>query len=301
MPLTRRQFLDLTFKRAALGTAGFGILAGGAGLAQAYAPAQLNTHRAGLRGLTRPVRVLLLADLHYGPLIGLGQVRGWIDKALSARADVILLLGDFVDVDLSAQLPHAFLDELGRLSAPLGVWGVWGNHDYSSFGLLSEPNTWPRQRDALTAELAQRRIRILCNEGAMLRPDLFLGGVDDVWGGVPDVPAAVRGALTGAARMVMSHNPDVLADAPPLFDLMLSGHTHGGQVRLPLVGALVVPSRYGQRFAQGWIEGGAAQSPGSKPELAPRGFVSRGLGLTTIPLRNLCPSEIVMLDLHPAG
>ena len=293
MSLTRRQFMTTLLKRAALGTAGLSAVAGAAMAAQAYAPAQLNTHRAGLRGLTAPLRAALLTDLHYGPLIGLRQVRGWIDRALSLQADVILLLGDFVDLDLSRQMPRAFLGELGRLQAPLGVWGVWGNHDYASFGRVgpapSAPD-WPRIRDRFAAELSTRGVQILREDGVLLRPDVFLGGVDDLYFGQPDAALALRHAPAGAARLLMSHNPDYLADAPPNVDLMLSGHTHGGQVRLPLVGALVVPSRYGQRFAQGWITSGDM-----------RGFVSRGLGLTTLPFRNLCPSEIVLLDLHPVS
>ena len=293
MLLTRRQFLTTLLKRAALGGAGFSAVVGGAMLAQAYAPAQLNTHRAGLRGLTAPLRVALLSDLHHGPLIGLRQVRGWIDKAMSLQADVVLLLGDFVDLDLGSAMPGAFLDELARLRAPLGVWGVWGNHDYASFGRKdpapSAPD-WPSIRERFAAELGARGIQILREEGVLLRPDVFLGGVDDLYFGQPDAAMALRHAPAGAARVMMSHNPDYLAHAPPRFDLMLSGHTHGGQVRLPLVGALVVPSQYGQRFAQGWITSGDL-----------RGFVSRGLGLTTLPFRNLCPSEIVLLDLSPVS
>ena len=297
---TRRHLLNTL-----LGSAGGLALAGGAMLAQAYAPAQINVHTTGLPGLTSPLRVALLADLHYGPLIGLGQVRGWVGKALSVRADLVLLLGDLMDVNLSRGMPQALLNELGRLRAPLGVWGVWGNHDYLSFGAADARLTAAQRqlRAQLAAELAQRGIHILREEGTLLRPDVYLGGVDDLWYGQPDAARALRDAPLGAARLLMSHNPDYLAHAPPNVELMLSGHTHGGQVRFPFVGALVVPSHYGQRFALGWVQSGVHPNPDEQhaAHLPPsvRGFVSRGLGVSGVPLRNLCPSEVVVLDLQP--
>jgi uncharacterized protein len=290
--LTRRQFLT----RLVGSGAALGLLAGGAFAAQAYAPAQVNTMRTTLPGLKRPLRAALLADLHYGRFISVQQVRGWADQTLAAAPDLILLLGDFLDVDLGRETPTAFLDELGRLKAPLGVFGVWGNHDYGSFGRLETGDRpgWPEQRTRLAAELAQRGISILLNEGRIVRDDLFLGGVDDVWWGFPDVSLALRDAPPDLARLLMSHNPDYLMDLPPNSGLVLSGHTHGGQIRLPLIGAPIVPSRYGQRFAQGWVQGNGPDQRGGA-----RGLVSRGLGVSGLPLRNLCPSEIIVLELEP--
>ena len=322
MPITRRQFIARTLG----GGLGLGALAGGAGAMQAYAPAQLNVHRAALAGLTRPVRVAVLSDLHFGPLIGVSQVRGWISKALAARPDLILLVGDLLDASYSSRPADddgaaaseltaneaaqpwenadlsAFLGELGRLRAPLGVYGAWGNHDYGSFARMAHEaggnwrTDWPRFRASLFAELGRRSIHILRETGVLLRPDLYLGGVDDLWWGQPDPARALADAPVDAARLLMSHNPDVLmnlgADVlPPESGLMVSGHTHGGQVRLPFYGAPVVPSEYGQRFAQGWVAG----------QHGTRGFVSRGLGVSGVPLRSLCPSEVVLLDLRPPG
>lgn len=294
--LTRRQFLG----RAAGTLLGLGALTSTA-VVQAYAPAQLRHIQASLQGLSEPVRLALLTDLHYGPLVPLSQVRGWIDLALGLQADAFLLLGDFVDVRLWEGMPVPYLQELGRLSAPLGVYGVWGNHDYGSFGMYQRllqpqpPAQWEPQRRQFAAALREQGVRILTNEGVALRPDLYLGGVDDLWWGESDAARALRDAPTGAARILMSHNPDYLMNLdpqllPPAGGLMVSGHTHGGQVRFPLVGALQVPSQYGQRFAQGWITG----------DTGARGFVSRGLGLSGLPLRNMCPPEIVLLDLQPA-
>ncbi len=296
--LTRRQLLGWT--------TGLGLVLAGTGTAQGYAPAQLNRVRTTLSGLQAPVSVALLTDLHYGPYIGERQLAGWVDLTLGARPDLVLVLGDFCDVRLSDGLPPPLLRQLARLQAPLGVFGVWGNHDYDSFGRLAQQFTgpvradWAQTRTAFQAALETGGLTILTNSGVAVRPDLWLGGIDDLSAGKPDVPAALRLAPSTAAQVLMCHEPDslmTLAAVPGWRPdgLAVSGHTHGGQIRLPGVGALMVPSAYGQRFAQGWVKGEPqAGRPGA------RGYVSRGLGLSGVPFRNLCPSEVVLLELSPA-
>ena len=301
-PLTRRELLGRTLSWGA----GLVALGAGTGAAQAYAPAQLNHVGATLPGLRSPLSVAILTDLHYGPFIGERQVAGWVDLALSARPDLVLVLGDFCDVRLSGGLPMPLLRQLARLRAPLGVYGVWGNHDYDSFGRTSQTFTgpvvadWEQARTAFQAALERGGLKVLTNSGVAVRPDLWLGGIDDLSGGEPDLQAALQLAPTDAAHLLMCHEPDTLMTLADVFEwrpdgLAVSGHTHGGQIRLPIVGALRVPSSYGQRFAQGWVQGDpSGQRPGA------RGYVSRGLGLTGVPLRNLCPSEVVLLELSPA-
>ncbi|MGY2894548.1 metallophosphoesterase [Deinococcus sp. UYEF24] len=300
--LTRRELLARTLGWGA----GLGVVGAGTGAAQAYAPAQLNRVRAVLPGLKTPVTVALLTDLHYGPYIRERQLAGWIDLALGARPDLILVLGDFCDVRLSDGLPSPLLRQLARLQAPLGVFGVWGNHDYDSFGRTAQRFTgpvradWAQTRAAFQSALETGGLKVLTNRGVAVRPDLWLGGIDDLSSGKPDVQAALQLAPEGAAHLLMCHEPDSLMTlaAEPAWrpdGLAVSGHTHGGQIRLPGVGALMVPSAYGQRFVQGWVQGDpAGQRPGA------RGYVSRGLGLSGVPFRNLCPSEVVLLELSPA-
>ncbi|GGR28873.1 metallophosphoesterase [Deinococcus ruber] len=285
--------------------AGMGLLGTVSGTAQAYAAATLNRQRTELAGLNTPLRVAVLADLHYGPYIRAAQVRGWVDLTRSLRPDLILLPGDFTDERLGQGMPDALLHELSRLSAPLGVYGVWGNHDYGSFGLYhrrfhGEPREdWETVRETFQAALATAGVTVLTNAGRQLRPDVYLGGVDDLWWGLPDAGPALAGAAPASAQLLMSHNPDYLMDLPRTASwrsggLVVSGHTHGGQIRLPVLGALKVPSQYGQRFAKGWVQGDpAGKRPGA------RGFVSRGLGVSGVPFRNLCPPEVVLLELEP--
>ncbi len=279
------------------------------GAAQGYAPAQLNRVVATMPGLHTPLSVALLSDLHYGPLIHEAQLRGWVDLTLSARPDLIVVVGDFCDVhlgrDLPASLPAPLLRQLARLRAPLGVWGVWGNHDYGSFGRVAQTYSggvradWAEVRAAFQDALAAVGLTILTNRGVPVRPDLWLGGLDDLSCGEPDPAAALEGAPPEAAQLLMVHEPDDLVGlaAVPAWrsgGLAVCGHTHGGQVRFPLIGAPVVPSAYGQRFAQGWVQGDDHNGrPGA------RGYVSRGLGLSGVPVRNLCPAEVVLLQLQP--
>lgn len=297
--LSRRQLLG----RVAAWSAGLGLAGAGAGAAQAYAPAQLNRMRSTLPGLNAPVTVALLSDLHYGPYIGERQVAGWVELTLSARPDLVLVLGDFCDVQLPNGLPAPLLRQLARLQAPLGVYGVWGNHDYGCFGRFEQPFTGPARADWATFRQAFREalqaggLSILNNAGLLVRPDLWLGGIDDLTYGRPDPQLALQGAPGGTGLLLMCHEPDTLmtlADVPAWTPqgLAVSGHTHGGQIRLPLVGAPLVPSVYGQRFAQGWVQGDPARG-----RAGARGYVSRGLGLSGVPMRNLCPPEVVLLEL----
>lgn len=286
--LTRRRMLRVLAGGGVAVTA-----AGGAGAIQAQG-LEVTRHTRSLPGLRSPLRVAFLTDLHYGLYVGGGQVRRWVDATLDARPDVILLGGDLLDLRVHAT-PQPLLRELARLSAPLGVYSVWGNHDYGSFGQYASryygpvrPD-WPGRQAQVQRDLAAAGVTTLRNQGVPLRDDVHLGGVDDLWNGTPDVQAALAGAGQ-RATILLSHNPDVLAGLPVPAGLVLSGHTHGGQVRLPVVGALMVPSAFGQRYAMGWVQGAYATPA----------YVSRGLGTSGLPLRNLCPPEVAVLTLNPA-
>jgi predicted MPP superfamily phosphohydrolase len=112
--------------------------------------------------------------------------------------------------------------------------------------------------------------------------------VDDFKMGRPDLAATLQGIPSGIATLLLTHNPDQLPElARDQVSLALAGHTHGGQVRLPLVGALITSSDSGQRFAQGWVDDPV------------RAYTSRGLGVTALPVRLFCPPELAVFDLQP--
>ncbi|WP_188967847.1 metallophosphoesterase [Deinococcus aerolatus] len=286
----------LTRRRVLRGLAGGGLgvgLLGGVGAAQAYRFG-MTRHTHALPGLTRPLRVAFLTDLHYGLFIYGGSVRAWVDAANAARPDLIVLGGDQMDYRAD-EPPAGLLAELRRLKAPLGVYGVWGNHDYGSVGKYHSPHygpardDWPQRRERLRVAYGEAGVTILRNQGRAVREDLYLAGVDDLWEGEVDLRAALAGKPGGGATLLVSHNPDLLPDLTPGIGLTLCGHTHGGQIRLPLIGAPVVPSRYGQRYAMGWVTG-AHGTPA---------YISRGLGLSGVPLRSLCEPEVAVFALKP--
>ncbi|CAM3233755.1 metallophosphoesterase [Deinococcus deserti] len=263
-----------------------GAVLGGAGVTQAYQFGVVREQQ-GVRGLRKPLRAAFLTDLHYGPLIGVRSVRAWVRAANALRPDVVLLGGDYLDIEPGGEATP-LLRELAGLQAPLGVYGVWGNHDYRSFGRSGAGPGWVSRRNELHGLFAQAGVTMLRNEGRVVRDDLYLGGVDDLTTGDPDLPAALYGGGS-RATLLLSHNPDLLPDLPGPVGLVLCGHTHGGQIRLPWVGAPVVPSRYGQRYVMGWVQG-AFGTPA---------YVSRGLGVTGVPMRMLCEPELTLLTLTP--
>lgn len=235
--------------------------------------------RVALEGLTAPLRVAWLTDLHHGQYVRTASVHAWVDAALAEAADLVLLGGDLVDQSPGTDADGGLVAELARLRAPLGVLAVWGNHDYARF----------RRIGPFAALLRDAGIEVLVNRGVQLRGDLHVAGLDDFRNGRPDLRLTLGDRPATGATLLLSHNPDALPGVPSDVGLTLCGHTHGGQVVLPGVGALYTSSQYGDRFLAGWVEGPA------------RGYVSRGLGVSTLPVRINCPAELTVLDLLPAA
>jgi predicted MPP superfamily phosphohydrolase len=219
--------------------------------------------------------VLLITDIHAGPFLAPRSLLRTFDRFLSLKPDLVLLGGDLITVDEGDFIPHAPAFE--ALEAPLGVFAVLGNHDY--YG--GDP-------DRLRHLMTEVGIQVLHNRSVVLERGgdrLVLAGIDDLNAGQPDLKSALAGAPAGVPLVLLSHNPDVIFEAARRgVDLVLSGHTHGGQIRLPGFGALVRMSRYG-------LDGGIYATGGSQL------VVSRGLGVTGLPLRTFCPPEAVFLRL----
>ena len=238
-------------------------------------PFAVSCHELKVRGLKSPLTLVQLSDLHLSPLLKPESVAAWVDASNAQAPDLILISGDILDYRARG-LEDASLAELGRLSAPLGVWASWGNQDY----LRSEA-----ERRALHDKLTDLGVRVLVNEAVPLRDDLTLAGLDDLLQGDPELSFLKE--PRDSATLLLGHSPDVLPLLPETLDLALFGHTHGGQIRLPLVGALKTSSKYGQRYLEGWQDG------------PPRAYVSRGLGTTGLPLRIGSGAELVVMRLIP--
>ena len=242
-------------------------------------PFDINHYRHEMPGLKRSLKLAQLSDLHYGLFIKQEHVRHWVEATLLEAPDLILLTGDMVDRWGVRGLDPLFV-ELAKLNAPLGTWACWGNHDHTN------PNKMRRLREAL----GRAGVQVLCNEGLSVRDDLFLAAVDDYKEGKPDLAVALSARPPGGACLLMSHNPDILPHVPQQVSLVLSGHTHGGQLNFPLIGPLRTSSRYGRRFLAGWF----------KPPVSPvPAYVSRGLGVTLLPLRLNSPAEAIIFTLEP--
>lgn len=228
---------------------------------------------AGFDGL----RVAFLTDIHHGPFLTLSTVTDIVRTTRMLAPDLVVLGGDYTLRD--ARYTGPCFEALADLSAPLGVYGVLGNHDYAhGLGCVREG-----MRRAKVEELHN------CGEWLTRGGDrLRLAGVDDLWCGRPDVDAAVGDARPDDCCVLVSHNPDV---AETLTDrrvgLVLSGHTHGGQVVVPGYGPPVVPSRYGTKYRYGLVD-----APATKV------LVSSGIGMTGVPFRMNCRPEIVVLTLR---
>jgi predicted MPP superfamily phosphohydrolase len=234
----------------------------------------------------RGLKVALVSDLHVGsPFWGPSHMRELVQQVNGLRPDLILLAGDYMidHVPLGTKVaPETIADVLAPLSAPLGVFAVLGNHD-----CWNDP---ARVRGALV----RRGLRVLEDEAVTLSfhgQPLTLVGLADQMTHV-DRAAEVLADLPSrddASVLVLVHEPDVFAHMDARVSLVLAGHTHGGQVKLPWLGRprVSIATRFGERYAAGAVVEGARHL-----------FVTTGVGTSVFPIRLGVPPEIVLLTLE---
>jgi predicted MPP superfamily phosphohydrolase len=228
-----------------------------------------------------------LSDIHVGPHVTAEHVRHGVALTNTLDADLVVLTGDFVY--RSAEYSATCARELASLRARYGVYAVLGNHDIwtdadevaewlSRAGLVVLRN----QRQALT--VAGVRLWLLGIEDAGYTGGLF-SDFRVMWQEAQGrLAVLLQGIPPAEPRLLLVHNPDFTEMLPGgRIDLALCGHTHGGQVRLPFIGAPVVPSCFGHKYA-----GGRVRGPGAWV------YVNRGLGLISPPVRFLCRPEITL-------
>ena len=287
MQLTRRQFIQ----RLAI----TGLLSGGAGAAYALREARTCVvERVEIVPRHLPeafdgLKIAFLTDTHFGPFVTLSYLHEVVEMTNALIPDVIALGGDYVQRQRvlypqgnQRHLIAPGVAALAGLRAPLGCYAVLGNHDHKVSAMLT--------RRALQEngfiELTNTRIA-LERGGARLT----VCGVDDLRTGKPDLRRALGNHGTDEACILLTHNPDIVQKIrDPRVDVVLSGHTHGGQVVLPLVGAPFTASRYGQKYRAGLVQGPTA-----------RVYVSRGVGTIGLPIRWDAPPEITLITLRVAG
>jgi hypothetical protein len=238
----------------------------------------------------RKLSITVIADLHAGgPDMQLEHVRRIVDRAIALDSDIVLMLGDFI-ASYRFAITHvpdpAWAAELARLKAPLGSYAILGNHD------------WWHDLEGVRSALAGVNIPVLENDAVLLGPQgakFWVAGLGDQlaiplghghFRGVDDLPLTLSRITTDDPVLLMVHEPDIFTKVPPRVALTFAGHTHGGQIRVPLLWPRFVPSRYGARFAYGHIV-----------EHDRHLIVSGGLGTSIIPARFGVPPEILHIEL----
>jgi hypothetical protein len=239
------------------------------------------TYRIARAGIgPEPWRVVLLADLHLGSYAGdVARLGAIVAETNALRPDLVLLLGDYVNMmplGGGRVPPDAIARVLADLRAGSGVFGVLGNHD------------WRYGRAAVEAAFAEARLPLIDNRIAVAersRDRLALLGLEDDQCGEPDL--ALFAALPpGVPSVVVTHDPGLFHDVPA-GHLVVAGHMHGGQIRVPGLIPPVIPTG---RAPRAWANG-HVRARGSDL------VVSAGLGASGFPLRLGMPPEIVVLEL----
>ena len=288
-PITRRKFL----------WSGMGLLtltgAGGAGYSYFEASQRL---RVTSYNVISPrwtsgqrLTITVITDLHAGgPNMRVEKIRQIVDTANELRSDIVVLLGDYFATHhfVDEPVPHAvWAAELKRLRAPLGTWAILGNHD------------WWYDVEGVRQALRAVDIPLLENHAVPLGEPgnrFWLAGLGDQiahrlsrneFRGVDDLPGTLAKVRTDDPVLLLVHEPDIFPRVPDRVALTLAGHTHGGQLRLPLIWPSFVPSAYGARYAYGHIV-----------EDHRHMVVSAGLGTSMVPLRLGVPPEIVRVEVR---
>lgn len=280
--ISRRKFLGLAVAGAAAAVAADGFL---------IEPNIPKVVRKGIALRRWPQRmagftIALLSDFHYDPYFSVHPLRAAIGIVNELRPDLIVLTGDFASVPLvgnyraGARHAEPCAQLLGRMRAPYGLSAVMGNHDIDT-----DPSR-------VTAALRENGIRVLRNQSFPVEKDgsrFWLAGIDDLLGRTADLSATLDGIPSDEATVLLAHEPDY-ADyvaAHPV-DLQLSGHSHGGQIRIPLFPPLYLPV-LGRKYIWGQYQ--------------IRGltlYTNPGLGTVAIPVRLNCAPEITLLTLRRA-
>jgi uncharacterized protein len=262
----------------------------GAGVVAAGAWALLEPARLKLRRVDVPLerwpqrldglRVAVVSDLHTGaPWVDECKVERIVGKVNAARPHLVALVGDYADptVPLGEPVaPEAVAAELADLRAPLGVFAVLGNHD------------WYHHGERVPRALREAGLEVLENDAVAVEHNgavLWIAGLADMRERDADVSVALAMVPAGQALLALTHDPDMFPSLRERADVVLAGHTHGGQVGLPLVRRATAPT------SEGYTGGEVREGGGYM-------YVSRGVGTTGLPIRFAAPPEVAVLTIR---
>ncbi|HSK70645.1 MAG TPA: metallophosphoesterase [Pyrinomonadaceae bacterium] len=218
-------------------------------------------------------RIIHLSDIHHSPFTSLEHIERAVKVSNRLKPDMFILTGDYVSHETEYIAPMA--EVLGKLESEFGTYACLGNHDH-----------WT-DAELVTKHLRGEKISVLNNEGFRFTArdaSFWIAGVDDYMVGKTDLPSALRGSFPDEMILLLAHNPVIVHRAARAgVDLMLSGHTHGGQVKLREEEKRVLPRR---KLKSGLHRRKETQI-----------YITRGIGTVVLPIRYQCPPEISLIEL----
>ncbi|MBU8877630.1 metallophosphoesterase [Bacillus sp. FJAT-29790] len=281
--VSRRSFLKSAFGSL---FAAVGIGGGGYYYAREIEPKRLEiTHHQISHKAIPPsfndFKIVQFSDTHLGFQYDLHQFKTLAKKINQLEPDVIFFTGDLMDEPNKYQEANQIIPFLEELRAPFGKFAIYGNHDHGGYGSDIYKSIMEQANFSLLLN-SQQRIKLL--DGS----SIYVIGIDDAMLGSPDIQTAINGIPSDSFKILLSHAPD-LADGASAFNiqLQLSGHSHGGQIKIPFAGALVKPP-----FAENYHEG--FYKIGNTPLTL---YVNRGIGTTRLPFRFLSRPELTVFTL----
>ena len=221
------------------------------------------------------VKIVFASDFHIKPY-GQKRLEKIVEIINKQNPDVVVSAGDFVcgHTEHSTMHPQKIAEGLAKVKSKYGFYTTLGNHD-----------GW-YDRWYIKELLEKQNIKVLNNKNEKLQingKEIFIAGVEDMMTAFPNVEDALKG--TKSPTILLTHTPDVFPDIPRNVNLTLAGHTHGGQVRLPIIGPIFTASNYGNKYAIGLVE-----------ENGKKLITTRGIGVSILPFRFNCLPEIVVIE-----
>ena len=219
-------------------------------------------------------RIVHLSDIHHSPFTSLEHVERTVEIANDLKADMFILTGDYVSHEVDYIKPVA--EVLGELKSEFGTFACLGNHDH-----------WT-DAEMVTNEFRAANINVLINQGFRFEArgaSVWLCGVDDYMVGKTDLRSALHGSFPDEMKLLLAHNPVIVRQAARFgVDLVLSGHTHGGQVKIRDEEKRILPRRK--------LKNGLHRRKNTQI------YITRGIGTVVLPVRFGCPPEISLIELH---
>ncbi|MFO1445718.1 metallophosphoesterase [Bacillus sp. Bva_UNVM-123] len=226
-------------------------------------------------------KIVQFSDTHLGFQYNSEQLRKLVQKINLQKPDIIFFTGDLMDTPNKYKGINEVISILKELNAPFGKFAIYGNHDHGGYG-----------SNIYKTAIEESGFTLLLNSNLEIKQSngssIYIIGIDDAMLGKPNIEKAMHGVPAEAYKILLSHAPDLADEAAPYrIQLQLSGHSHGGQIKIPFFGALVkVP--FAEKYHEGFYE------IGSPPLLL---YVNRGMCTTRLPFRFLSKPELTVFTL----